>query len=116
MRALGEQRDEHHEIRQGKEPVVRLGAGDFSGAGDEAEVARFGEIVEVLHADSGEAGDLRIGEDFLTRLYGDHGLAPEPNSSGPICDPTATFSNPSSATNSRIVSAALLHPAAASTI
>src|SRR5215470_7191100 len=39
--ALGEKRNEHHQIRQRKEPAVSLASG-FSGAGDKTEVPRAG--------------------------------------------------------------------------
>src|SRR3981189_2934091 len=72
MRALGEKRDEHHQIGQRKEPIVGL-AGGFRGAGDKAQVARTGKLMSVVDADASQAGNFRIGEYFLARFYRDHG-------------------------------------------
>ena len=77
MRALGEQRDKNHQVRQGKQPLIRLVSSNFRRASDKAEMAALGEIVDVIHTDAGEAGNFRIGEDLLARLHGNHGLAPE---------------------------------------
>jgi len=74
--ALGKQRNQDHEIGQGEEPIVGF-AGGFGGASDEAEVAGLGKLVNVVDADASQAGNFRIGEDFLARFDGDHGLAPE---------------------------------------
>jgi len=79
MGALGEERDQHHEIGQGEEPIVGF-AGGFGGASDEAEVARLGKLVNVVDADASQSGNFRIGEDFLARLDGYHCLAPGPRS------------------------------------
>jgi len=76
MRALGEQRHQDHEIREREQPLIGLNASAFRGAGDEAEVTALGEVVHMIHADAGEGGDFRVGENFLARLYGNHGLAP----------------------------------------
>lgn len=75
--ALGEERYQHHEIGQSEEPIIGFASG-FGGAGDEAEMARLGELVNVLDADASQAGNFRIGEDFLARFDRDHGLAPGP--------------------------------------
>ena len=75
--ALGEQSHQDHEIGQGEEPIVGF-AGGFGGASDEAEVARLGELADVLDTDAGQAGNFRIGEDFLARFDGNHGRSPVP--------------------------------------
>jgi len=41
-------------------------------------MAALGEIVDVVDANPRQARDFRVGEDFLARLYGNHGLAPGP--------------------------------------
>jgi len=87
MCALGEKRDEHHQIGQRKEPIVGL-AGGFRGAGDKAQVARAGELMNVLEADASQAGNFRIGEDFLTRFYCDHGRSPQQPVPNYLCDST----------------------------
>jgi hypothetical protein len=80
VRALRKQRDQHHQIRQAKQPLVSVGAGGFRGARDESQVAALGEVVDVIDANPGETCHFRIGEDFLARLDGYHGLAPGPRS------------------------------------
>src|SRR4029077_1836857 len=77
VRALGEERNQHHEIGQREEPIVSS-AGCFGGASDEAEVARLGELADVLDADASQAGNFRIGEDFLARFDGNHRRSPVP--------------------------------------
>ena len=58
MGALGEQGHQNHQVRKGKEPLIRPDASRFGGAGDEAEVTRLGEIVDVLDADPRQARNL----------------------------------------------------------
>ncbi len=55
--ALGEQRHQHHQIRQSKQPLVGLKARSFRGASDKAEMAALGEIVDVIDADARQSGD-----------------------------------------------------------
>ena len=80
MRALGKQRHNHHQIGQAEQPLVSACSGGFRGARDEAQMAAFREIVDVFDANPSEGCDFRVGEDFLARLYRDHGLAPGPRS------------------------------------
>jgi hypothetical protein len=80
VRALWEERRQHHQIRQAKQPLVRVSAGSFCSARDESQMAALGEIVDVLDADPGQTCHFRIGEDFLARLDGYHCLAPGPRS------------------------------------
>jgi len=75
MSALWEERNDHHQIGQGEEPIVGV-AGGFGGASDKAQVARASELVDVVQADASQAGNFRIGEDFLARFYCDHGRSP----------------------------------------
>jgi len=74
--AARKQRDQHHQVRQREQPLVRLLAGRFRGARDEAQVAAFREIADVIDANPSQAGDLRIGKNLLARFDGYHGLVP----------------------------------------
>jgi len=76
VRALGEQRRQHHQVGQAEQPLIGAGAGGFRGSRDEAQMTALGEIVDVFDANAGEARYFRIGEDFLARFYGDHGSWP----------------------------------------
>src|SRR5262245_53101950 len=78
VRSLGEQRYQHHQIRQGKQPLIGLRASCFRSARDESKMAALGEVVDVVDANPRQTCDFRVGEDFLARLYGNHGLAPGP--------------------------------------
>jgi len=76
MGALGEQSHQNHEVRKRKEPLIRFEAGGFGGASDESQVASLCEVVDVLDANAGQAGNFRIGENLLAGLHGNHDLAP----------------------------------------
>ena len=76
VRALGKQRHQDHQVRQREQPLIRLFAGCFRRAGNEAQVAALRKIAKVIDADSREARNLCIGEDLLARLNRDHGLVP----------------------------------------
>src|SRR5215470_8678934 len=78
VRALRKQRDQHHQIRQGEQPLIGLRTSRFGGARDEAQMAALGEVVDMVDANPRQTCDFRVGEDFLARLYGNHGLAPGP--------------------------------------
>ena len=75
--AAREQRHQHHQIGQRKQPLVRLLAGRFRGARDEAQVPALREIADVIDANPSQAGNFRVGEDLLARFYGNHGLVPQ---------------------------------------
>src|SRR5215468_8894496 len=72
---LGEERNEHHQVGEGKKPAVGL-AGGFGGAGNETQVPRAGELVDVLDADASQAGNFRIGKDLLAGFDRNHGHSP----------------------------------------
>ena len=58
VRALGKQSDQNHQVGKGKQPLIRLDACRFRSACDETEVTGLREIVDVLHADTRQAGNL----------------------------------------------------------
>ena len=65
---------EDHQVGVREQPALRLVSGLRSGASDRAEVFAASLIAQMFAADSGQAGDLFLGEDFLTRLHSDHFL------------------------------------------
>ena len=75
MGAAGEQRNQNHQIGQREQPLVRLCACGLSCAREKTQVTPAREIVQVLRADSRQAGNFRFGKDFLARLYGNHLMA-----------------------------------------
>ena len=74
--AAREQGDEDHQIRERKQPLVCLTPGCLGGPGNEAQVPTFCEVMQVIDANASQSGHFRIGEDFLTRLYGNQGFGP----------------------------------------
>jgi len=74
VRAAREQSNQNHQVRQGKQPLVSLRASRFRSARDHSKMTALREIVYMLHADAGQAGYFRIGEYFLARFDGYHGL------------------------------------------
>ena len=76
VRAAREKGDQDHQVGKGEQPLIGLEPRRFSRAGDEAEMTALGEIMEMIHANTSQSSDFRIGEDFLTRLYGNHGFGP----------------------------------------
>jgi hypothetical protein len=80
VRALRKQSHQNHQIRQAEQPLVSVCSRSFRGARDESQMAALGKIVDVIDANPGETCHFRIGEDFLARLDGYHGLAPGPRS------------------------------------
>src|SRR5579859_2195113 len=71
--AAGVQRRQDEQVRKSKEPVVGLLPCGGNRTLDEADVAGARQIVEMLEADAGQVGGLRVREDFLTGLDLDHG-------------------------------------------
>jgi len=59
----------NHEVRQRKQPLLRLGSGRFRCPCNNTQVAGPREIMNVLHTDTRQAGYLRIRKYFLARLY-----------------------------------------------
>jgi len=66
MRAAREKRREHHQVRQREQPLLRLCTGCFRRPCDHAQVTAAREIMQVLHANSRQAGYFRVREDLLT--------------------------------------------------
>jgi hypothetical protein len=78
VRALRKQGHQDRQIRQRKQPLVRAQTCRFGSARDEAQVAAFRKVANMLDANPRQAGDFGIGEYFLARFYGDHGHTPVP--------------------------------------
>jgi hypothetical protein len=76
VRAARKQRHQHHQIRQCKQPLVRLLACGFRGTRDKAQVPALRKIADMIHANASQAGDFRVGKNLLARFYGNHGLVP----------------------------------------
>jgi hypothetical protein len=76
VRALRKEGHEHHQIRERKQPLIRMDTGGFRGPRDESKVAAPCKIVHVLDANSSLVRDFGIGKNLLARLHGDHGPAP----------------------------------------
>jgi len=47
MRATREQRNQHHQVRQGKQPLIRLDSGGLCPR-DEPEMAALGKIAKMV--------------------------------------------------------------------
>ena len=69
VRAARKQRNQNHQVRQRKQPLLRLGSGRFRCPCNNTQVAGPREIMNVLHTDTRQAGYLRIRKYFLARLY-----------------------------------------------
>ena len=76
VRAAREQRHQHHQVGQGKQPLVRLLACRFRGPRNKAQVAALRKITDVIDANPSQAGNFRVGKNLLARFYGNHGLVP----------------------------------------
>jgi hypothetical protein len=76
VRAAGKQGHKHHQVGQGKQPLVRLFACRFRSPRDKAQVAAFRKIADVIDANPSQAGNFRVGKNLLARFYGNHGLVP----------------------------------------
>ena len=76
VRALRKQGHQDHQIRECEQPLIGADSSRFRSPRDEAQMAALRKIVYMLDANSRQAGDFRIGEDFLARLHGNHGPAP----------------------------------------
>jgi len=74
--AARKQRHQHHEVGQCKQPLVGLLAGRFRSPRDKTQMAALRKIANVIHADTSQAGNFRVGKNLLARFYGDHGLVP----------------------------------------
>ena len=72
VRAAREQCHQHHQVRQGKQPLVRLNPRRFRGSRDETQVPALREVVQVIHTNPREIGHLIIRENLLARFDGNH--------------------------------------------
>ena len=66
---------QNHQVRQREQPLIRLHACHFSRACDEPYVPSACQAVEMLQADPGQVGSLRVRKDLLTRLDFNHAIA-----------------------------------------
>lgn len=66
MRAAREQRRQHHQVRQGEQPLFRLRSRCFRCSRDHAQMTAARKIVQMFHADPCQAGHFRVREDLLT--------------------------------------------------
>jgi hypothetical protein len=87
VRAAREQCHQHHQVRQGEQPLIRLYASRFRCPCDKTQMAALCEIVKVVYANPRKIGHLGIGENFLARFYGNHGLGPLFSPSGSVPTP-----------------------------
>jgi hypothetical protein len=70
VRAAREEGRKHHQVRQREQPLLRLCAGCLRRPCDHTQVAAPSKIMHVLHTDTRQTGDFRVGKDLLARLYG----------------------------------------------
>ena len=66
---------QNHQVRQREQPLIRLHARHFSPACDEPYVPSACQAVEMLQADPGQVGSLRVRKDLVTRLDFNHAIA-----------------------------------------
>src|SRR5713226_8879161 len=64
-----------HQVRQRKQPLIGLLPRSLVRACDKAEVPAAGQTAEMLQADPGQGGNLRVCKDLLARLDLDHAFA-----------------------------------------
>jgi hypothetical protein len=76
VRAARKQCHQHHQVRQGEQPLIRLNSGCFRSPRDKPKMTALREVVQVVHTNPREVGHFVIGEDFLTGFDGNHGLGP----------------------------------------
>jgi hypothetical protein len=65
MRATGEKRDQDGQVGQREEQLIRFRVGGLSSACNEAQVTALCEVTDVIHTNSREIGDFRVGENLL---------------------------------------------------
>ena len=64
---------QNHQVGMGEKPLVGLVPGGFGRADQKSQVAAARQGTQVLQADSGQPGNLLLGEDLLARLDGHDG-------------------------------------------
>jgi hypothetical protein len=72
----GNQDGENHQVGVGEHPALGMLSGFDSSAHDRTQVFAASQVAQVFAADAGQARDLFLREDFLTRLDGNHGCPP----------------------------------------
>ena len=68
MRAAREESDQHHQVGKSKQPLFGLDTSSFCRPGDHAQMTAAREVVQVIDANAGQAGNFGVREDFLTRF------------------------------------------------
>ena len=76
MSTARKQSNQDHQVRQRKQPLIRLDSRAFRRPGNKSQVPALREIMQVIHANAGQAGNFRVGEDLLARFDGNHGSGP----------------------------------------
>ena len=71
--AAGAEDRQNHQVGMGEKPLVGLVPGGFGRADQKSQVAAARQGTQVLQADSGQPGNLLLGEDLLARLDGHDG-------------------------------------------
>jgi len=66
VRAAREERHQHHQVGQSEQPLFGLDASRFGRAGDHAQMTAAREVVQVIDANAGQAGNFGVRKDLLT--------------------------------------------------
>ena len=74
--ATREQSDQHHQVGEREQPLVRLLACRLRSPGDKTEVPALREIADMVDANPGQTCDFRVSKNLLARFDGNHGLVP----------------------------------------
>jgi hypothetical protein len=72
--AAREQRNQNHQVRQREQPLIRRHSCRFRRTRDHPKMPAAREIMQVIHADAGQAGHFRVGENLLARFNSNQGL------------------------------------------
>jgi len=76
VRAAWKQGDQHHQVGQREQPLIRLDPRALGRSSNKSQMPALREVMQVIHANAGQTGDFRVGEDFLARFDGNHGSGP----------------------------------------
>src|SRR3954463_13472215 len=76
MCAARKQRNQHHQIGEREQPLIRLNPGALCGSCNKPQMSALCEVTQMIHANACQTGDFRVGEDFLARFDGNHGSGP----------------------------------------
>ena len=66
VRAAREERHQHHQVGQSEQPLFGLDTSRFGRPGDHAQVTAAREVVQVIDANAGQAGNFGVRKDLLT--------------------------------------------------